>query len=97
MLVDRYTGEVVDSLDEKHIRAVIDRCSADIDKHYRDIEDIQNYRSLFEAELPPADFPPPRRRSRRQEAVARCPKCGLRYGLTPAPIDGKIVETNEGE
>jgi hypothetical protein len=96
MLVDPNSGEIIDSLDTKRIRAVINQLSADIDKHWRAIDDLRDIRNLFEEELPPAAFPPPSRRTSRQEAVARCPKCSQRYGLTLIVEPDRFSGTNEG-
>jgi hypothetical protein len=85
MLMNPYSkGAIVETMEDIH--RVVDQLCADIDKHFRAIDDLQETRSMFEAELPKAEFPEPSRRTPRQEQVARCPRCrGELYEPPRAP------------
>ena len=78
-LIDPLTGEVLDANDAKRLIEVVQAAEAVISKHY---ECIRRYREPNDAlkrhlaERGEYELPPKQARTKTQERLSRCPRCG---------------------
>lgn len=55
------------------IKAALEEAEAELQACYRKVWPL---REAYAKSVPPAELPPPRYRTAKQEKVARCPRCG---------------------
>lgn len=57
------------------IKVALEEAEAELAAVYRKVWPL---REAYAESFPPAELPPPRERTEKQQKVARCPRCGTR-------------------
>ncbi len=65
------------------VKTALEEAERELSALYR--EKVWPLREQYAATFPPAELPAPRNRTDKQNAVARCPRCGGRLEMEEAP------------